>query len=140
MDLNSKDNELEELRRKRMEELAVSMNKTPRAAPTGGKPVVVTDAEFDRMVGSPGLVLVDCWAPWCGPCRMLGPTLEKFAKKYAGRVTVAKLNTDENQATAMRFQIMSIPTMMLFKDGKLVDKFVGALPLGMIERKVAPHL
>ncbi len=118
----------------------MTMDNAPQQAATDDKPIEVTDADFDSVVANEGLVLVDCWAPWCGPCRMLGPTLEKFARKYSGRVTVAKLNTDENQATAMRFRIMSIPTMLLFKDGKLLEQMVGALPLGMIEKKVAPHL
>jgi len=134
------DPELEQLRQKRMEELSMTINTTAPQQTVHDSPITVTDNDFDSIVGKQGTVLVDCWAPWCGPCRMLAPTLDKLAKKHAGKLTVAKLNTDENQGTAMRFQIMSIPTMLLFKDGKLMDRLVGALPMPMIEQKIDPHL
>jgi thioredoxin 2 len=98
-------------------------------------PVVVTDQTFSREILSfSGPVLVDCWAPWCGPCRMVAPVLEQLASEYAGRVKIAKLNVDENPATASQYGIQSIPTMLLFRGGNLVNSLVGALPKQEIER------
>lgn len=92
------------------------------------KPVNITDQTFEREVlqarGRP--VLVDCWAPWCGPCRIVGPILDQLAAESAGRYRIAKLNVDDNPQTASRFQIASIPTMLIFKDGQLIDRLVGA--------------
>jgi thioredoxin 2 len=98
-------------------------------------PVDVSDQTFRQEVLShPGSVLVDCWAPWCGPCRMVAPVLEQLASEYAGSVKIAKLNVDENPVTASQYGIQSIPTMLLFKNGNQVDKLVGALPKQQIER------
>jgi thioredoxin 2 len=100
-------------------------------------PVEVTDQTFQREVLSfPGSVVLDCWAPWCGPCKMVAPILDQLAKEYAGRIKFAKLNTDENQRTAGQYSIQSIPTLLFFKGGKLVDRKVGALPKGEIERQL----
>lgn len=100
-----------------------------------GRPIDVTDDIFSREVlSSPGSVLVDCWAPWCGPCRTVAPILDELAVKYAGGVRIAKLNVDENPLTASRYNIRSIPTMLLFKDGNLVNTLVGALPKETIEQ------
>ncbi|OGR66278.1 MAG: thioredoxin [Elusimicrobia bacterium GWB2_63_22] len=91
--------------------------------------IQVTDANFEaEVIKSPLPVLVDFWAPWCGPCRMVGPVIDELAKEYAGKVKVCKLNTDENQDTAGKYQISAIPTMLLFKGGKLVEQLVGLQP------------
>ena len=104
-----------------------------------GEPLVVTDATFSRDVmavtGRP--VLVDCWASWCGPCRMLEPTIKQLAAESGGRYLIAKLNTDENQRTASQYRIDGIPTMLLFKDGQLVDKLVGLQPKQAIASRLA---
>ena len=100
-------------------------------------PVVVTDANFAAEVErSPLPVLLDMWAPWCGPCRMIAPTIEQLASELAGRVKVAKLNTDENPMTGTRFNVRSIPTLLVLKDGKEIVRLVGALPKQEILRKL----
>jgi len=98
------------------------------------RPVIVKDSTFSMEVLSyPGAVIVDCWAPWCGPCHMVSPILNELASEYAGRVKIAKLNVDENPLTASQYSIRSIPTMLFFRDGKFVKNLVGALPKGEIE-------
>ena len=88
--------------------------------------IQLTDATFDKdVVQSPEPVLVDFWAPWCGPCRMLAPVIEELAKEYAGKVRVAKMNTDEHSSAAGRFKISAIPTLLFFKGGKVAEQLVG---------------
>ncbi|MEA4883507.1 MAG: thioredoxin [Clostridia bacterium] len=102
------------------------------------KPVEITDASFEKEIGAhTGVSIVDFWAAWCGPCRMQGPIVEQLAGEYAdGAVRVAKLNVDENPAVAERFGIMSIPTMIIFKGGKPIDKVVGVTPLAALRQRV----
>jgi thioredoxin 1 len=96
---------------------------------TAARPIVVTDAEFpDKVLESDRPVLVDFWAEWCAPCRALGPIMESLADEYGDRVTVAKLDIDANHEAAMRYGIRSIPTVMLFADGEVVDTFIGVRP------------
>jgi thioredoxin 1 len=83
---------------------------------------------FDKFVADNKIAVVDCWAPWCGPCRMMGPIIEELAADLAGKVGVAKLNTDENQGIAARFQINAIPTLLIFKDNVQIDALVGLRP------------
>ena len=101
-------------------------------------PIEVSDDSFQREVlGASGLVLLDCWAPWCGPCRMVGPIMDQLAHESNGRYRIAKLNVDENPRTAAQFQIQSIPTMLLFKDGQLIDRIIGAQPKQAIADRLA---
>ena len=103
--------------------------------------VAVTDTTFDGEVSNAkGLVLVDFWATWCGPCRMIAPTLEALAKDYAGKVKITKLDVDANQLTAMKYNVRSIPTLAFFKDGKHVDTLIGAYPRPSLEAKIKQHL
>jgi thioredoxin len=109
------------------------------AAEQNSKPVNITDQTFDREVlqtkGQP--VLVDCWAPWCGPCRMIAPVLDQLAAESQGRYRIVKLNVDENHRVSAQFKISSIPTMLIFKDGKLVDRLIGAQPKEEIAKSLA---
>ncbi len=102
------------------------------------KPVVVTDATFESEIGKhAGVSIVDFWAAWCGPCRMQGPIIDRLAGEYAdGAVKVAKLNVDENPYSASQFEVMSIPTLIIFKDGKPIDKLVGVTPLPVLKQRI----
>ncbi len=107
---------------------------------TKGKPVHVTDLNFKELTSKHALALVDFWAAWCGPCQSLAPTIEEVAKEYEGRVLVGKLNVDENPQTAECFQVFSIPTMVITKKGKEVDRIVGCVQKRNIEETLEKHL
>jgi len=135
------DLELEQIRAKKMQELM----KRTGAKTTGQKevlsaPMTVSDADFDNVVQQYPLMLIDCWAAWCGPCRMITPIIDELAKDYAGKVVFGKLNVDENPKTAMRFDVMSIPTLLIMKNGKEVDRIIGAVPKQSIEAKLRRHM
>jgi thioredoxin 2 len=103
----------------------------------GRLPITVTDSNFQALVKQGrGLFMLDCWAPWCGPCRTISPVIESMARDYAGRMKTGKLNVDENPITASRYGIQSIPTVIFFVDGREADRVVGAVPRAELERRV----
>lgn len=99
-------------------------------------PIEISDENFSSIMQEYDFLVVDCWAPWCGPCRMLSPVIDELAKDYEGKVVFGKLNTDENRGVATKFGIMSIPTILFIKNGKLVDTVIGAVPREIIESKL----
>lgn len=101
-----------------------------------GKTIELTDANFEQTISSGKPVLVDFWAEWCGPCRMIGPVVEELAGDYEGKAVVAKLNVDENPQTVAKFGVRSIPTLLVFKNGQLVDKQIGAVPKSVLQGKL----
>jgi len=106
-----------------------------------GNTVQVTDDNFQtEIAGADGLAMVDFWAEWCGPCRMIAPIVEQLAEQYQGKVKVGKLDVDANQRIATQFNVRSIPTILFFKDGKVVDTVVGAVPKPALEQKIQQHL
>jgi thioredoxin 1 len=100
----------------------------------------LNDANFDQLLNKYPLMVVDCWAPWCAPCRMVAPVVEELARDYQGKIAFGKLNVDNNRAVAARFGIMSIPTLLIFKDGQLVDQKVGAMPKQVLEGELTKFL
>ncbi|HEX9340014.1 MAG TPA: thioredoxin [Thermoplasmata archaeon] len=129
------DPDLEAIRARKRQELLAALAPKP-APPAWTGPITLTDTTFEAEVRRPGLLLVDFWAEWCGPCHRVAPVLEDIAKARVGRMRLGKLNVDESPQTPARFQVGSIPTMLLFKDGKLVEGLVGALPRAQIEAVV----
>ncbi len=110
-------------------------------AAVNGGPIVVTDSDFgDVIEKGNGLSVVDFWAEWCGPCRLVAPVMEQLAKEYADKLRVAKVDVDANQQVAMRYNIRSIPSILFFKDGKHVDTVIGAVPKPALEAKIEEHL
>ncbi|BCX04292.1 MAG: hypothetical protein KatS3mg053_2230 [Candidatus Roseilinea sp.] len=110
------------------------------SAEVSDQPITLSDATFDQIVGrSNKPVLVDFWAPWCGPCRMVAPTVEQLAREFAGRAVVAKLNVDDNPRTAERFNVRGIPTLMIFKEGRPVERLVGVQPPTVLRQALARH-
>ncbi len=104
------------------------------------EPVKVTDADFDEFVEKYDIVLIDFWAEWCGPCKRLGPIIEELAEEMQGDVAFGKLDVDNNKAKSSEYSVSSIPTMIIFKDGEVVDKMIGALPKEEITKKLDQYL
>jgi len=137
--------ESERLKEERLKKERKALKEKPEPSRETGKlalnkPVDLTDATFTEAVQNHSLVVVDCWAPWCHPCIYVSPIVEDIARDYAGRIFFGKLNVDENREVAMQFGIMSIPTLLVFKDGKLADRIVGAMPRQMLEPKITHYL
>lgn len=113
------------------------LHTSPRKTGAAGQPLTLTDANFTSIINGAQPVLVDFWAPWCGPCRMVAPSVEKQAREFEGRAVVAKLNVDENPRTARHYNIMSIPALFIFKNGVVVDQIVGAQPEHVLRQRLA---
>lgn len=133
------EDEIEKIKERKLKEMLERIGRKEGGEKLS-KPIEVTDENFDEVIKKSGLVVIDCWAPWCMPCRMLAPVIDELARDYAGKVVFGKLNTDENRETVMRFGIMSIPTLLIFKNGKLVDKIIGAVPRQFIETKLSAYM
>lgn len=125
--------ELEAIRAKKMKEMMQS-SKLPSV------PVKMSDTTFNEIINKSKIVVVDCWAEWCGPCKIIAPIIDKLAEEYSSKVLFAKLNVDENPQTASKYGIMSIPTLLVFKSSKLVDTIVGAVPKHNIEFIMKKHM
>jgi len=136
------DSEIEEIRKRKLqqykEELIVG-GKKKMSENMPDAPLTVTDADFDNTIGKYETIVVDCWAPWCGPCRMVGPVIDDLAKEMQGKIVFGKLNVDENPSISQRHNIMSIPTLLIFKKGKLVDQLVGAYPKDQLKQRLESY-
>jgi thioredoxin 1 len=135
------DSEIERIRRQKISELVQRQKEVEKRQDLGndGNPVVLTDETFETVKNYP-FMLVDFWAAWCGPCRLISPIVEQLARDHHGSVWVGKLNVDENPVTADRFDVQSIPTLIVFKSGVPVDRIVGAVPKAFIESRLKAHL
>ena len=137
------DEELEKIRMKKLKEMIRGASKVEEkiaGEQALARPIEVTDANFNEVIQNHPVVVVDCWAAWCAPCRMIAPIIEELAEDYAGKILFGKLNVDENQKTAVEYGVMSIPTLLIFKNGKLVDRIIGAMPRKMLESKITQHI
>jgi thioredoxin 1 len=139
--LSDEDAEIQSLREKKLVEL---MRRTRAQLQSGekynGKPIILSDATFSSEISKYPVMVVDFWAVWCGPCRTVAPIIEQLAKEYSGRVAFGKLNVDENPLTSSEFQVESIPTLLIFRDGEPVDGIIGAAPKYEIESKLKAQL
>ncbi len=126
--------ELEQIRERKMRKIMEQMS-TPKIE----KPIIVSDRNFDQTVKTYPLVVVDCWAAWCAPCRAIAPIVEQLAKDYSGKVVFGKLNVDENPETAQKFGIMAIPTLLVMKNGNEVDRVIGLTPKDQLEAKIKTY-
>lgn len=134
-------NELDEIREKKLEQLRIQYIK-------GGKNMEenmpntalhITDADIDEHIKKYQTIVIDCWAPWCAPCRMIEPIIEELAKEMQGKIVFGRLNVDENQATASKYKIMNIPSLLVFKNGELADIIIGAMPKEMLKQKLETY-
>jgi len=135
--ISEEDEELRRIKEKKLKEL---MKLKEKKQEMSAKPVPVTDSNFIDIVNKHPLALIDCWAPWCGPCVVIAPIVEELAKEYVGKALFGKLNVDENPRTAERFQIFGIPTLLIIKNGKEVDRIVGLVPKDNIKARLKKHL
>ncbi len=132
------ENEPEQIRFKKVQAMRDAAKKGQ--APVVRQPIILTDSNFSGAVSANELLVVDFWAPWCGPCRMVGPIIEALSAEYTGKAAFGKMNVDENQVVPSRFGIMSIPTIIIFSHGKEVERLVGAYPKAHIEAMIKRYL
>lgn len=131
------DEEADKIKKRMADTMRVTIT---QAGSGNGAPIDLTDATFDKALKDNPYIMVDFWAPWCGPCRFVSPVLEELAKDYAGKVTLGKVNVDENPMVSNRFMISSIPTIKFFKNGEEVDTMIGAAPRPYIEQRLKAYL
>ena len=133
--------ELDEIKKRKMEKMMSDMKKSVEPSMQfPDKPVVITDETMDAAAAQYPVFILDCWAEWCGPCRTIGPIIEELAREMKGKVVFGKLNVDQNMQTANKHRISAIPTMLVFKNGKLVDKIIGAYPKATLAGKIQKYL
>ena len=132
--------ELEKIKERKMEQyMNEYMKGDKNMEEMPDKPITMSDADIDEHIKTYNTVVVDCWAPWCGPCRMIHPIIEELAEEMKGKVVFGKLNVDENQNTSSKYNIMSIPSLLVFKNGKLVDVIIGAMPKQVLKPKIEQY-
>jgi thioredoxin 1 len=135
---NEEDEELERIKAAKLQKMMRSAVPEKRGT-AFNKPVEMTDATFKEMIQNHPLVVVDCWAAWCGPCHMIAPIIKELSRDYSGKILFGKLDVDENREVSTQYDIMSIPTLLVFKNGKLVDTIIGAMPRQTLEQKITRH-
>ena len=141
MVMSNEEMEIQRIKEKKLVEMMQkARTQLETAARNDGKPILLSDVSFSSEISKYPLVVVDFWAAWCGPCRMVAPIIEQLAKEYAGRVAFGKLNVDENPLTSGEFEVQSIPTLLIFRNGEAVDGIVGAVPKYQIESRIKAHL
>ena len=133
----AEDDELKRIKERKLRELMKEVKEKNRLSE---QIIHLTDSNFNDVVSKNRIVLVDFYADWCMPCRMMAPIVEELAKELAGKVLVGKINVDENPATADRFQVFSIPTIVIIKSGKEVDRIIGFVPKSQVEARIKKHL
>lgn len=131
------DNELEQIK---LRKIKAMLDQAVQTKHTNNHPLTLTDDNFDKTVKTNALLVVDFWAPWCGPCRTVTPVIEQLAAEYAGKAAFGKMNIDENQTVPTSFGVMSIPTIVVFHNGKAVERIVGACPKAHIETAFKKYL
>ncbi|MFG1546345.1 MAG: thioredoxin [Thermoplasmataceae archaeon] len=131
---------IDQIREKMLREMMTSNNSNGDKAPVNTKPMELNDRTFTGEVAKHDLMVVDFWAPWCGPCQYVSPIVEELARDYAGKVAFGKLNVDDNPMVSTQFRVMSIPTIMFFKKGRLVDMQIGAVPKQFLDQKIKKHM
>lgn len=141
MVVSNEDAEIQKIREKKLVEMIQKARaQLETTAKNEGKPILLSDASFSAEISKYPLMVVDFWAAWCGPCRTVAPIIERLAKEYAGRVAFGKLNVDENPLTAGEFDVQSIPTLLIFRNGEAIDGIIGAVPKDQIESKIKAQL
>ncbi len=133
----AEDDELKRIKERKLRELMKEVKEKNRLS---GQVIHLTDSNFNDVINKNRLVLVDFYADWCMPCRMMAPVVEELAKELAGKVLIGKINVDENPATADRFQVFSIPTLVIIKSGREVDRIIGFIPKSQVEARIKRHL
>ena len=131
---------IDQIREKMLRDMMTSNTSNGDKVQVNTKPVELNDRTFTGEVAKHDLMVVDFWAPWCGPCQYVSPIVEELARDYAGKVAFGKLNVDDNPMVSTQFRVMSIPTIMFFKKGRLVDMQIGAVPKQFLDQKIKKHM